>query len=623
MAKIKVLDNNLVNLIAAGEIVERPASVVKELIENSLDAGAKHINVDIVRGGKGRIVVIDDGAGMSREDAEMSLKRHATSKISGREDLMAIHTLGFRGEAIPSIASVSRFKIFTRERESDQATEISVDGGKLSYVRDAGTPPGTRIVVEDLFFSIPARRKFLKTDKTEYYHVLDVVNRSALSRPDVRFTLSSDGREVINTLPGTLRERAADILGRKISERMEEIAYDELKGGRGEGGGIGLVGLAGNPDDLRSNQNGIYLYVNDRFVKDRVMVSAVTKAYRSLIARGKYPIVILFLQLPFSEVDVNIHPTKIQVKFKDSGRIHGIVKRVLDEALLRGGTVKIAGEGDTAPSGDWGRGTPVKPQTPGQTQTPPAFIGGIDSDKGDKVRDVGEIYYEEIKAARENLKDGGLPRMDFIPPSAAAPPESEELFEKWGGMTFLGQVRETYIVFENVEGLLIVDQHAAHERVVYEWLKAGVKNRNIPKQQLLFPQKLELPTREYEIIVSNIDRIKELGIELSDFGAGTVIVSSIPGMFEYIDVEALVVEMAEELKDHGSSTTVEEAMERLLIVMSCHGSIRAGKRLEAREIRALLEAMEETPHSSRCPHGRPTVITIPVAELERRFKRTT
>ncbi|MBN1574411.1 MAG: DNA mismatch repair endonuclease MutL [Deltaproteobacteria bacterium] len=622
-AKIKLLDTNLVNLIAAGEIVERPASVVKELIENSLDAGANSINVEVVLGGKRRIVVIDDGDGMSREDAELSLMRHATSKIAKREDLTAIHTLGFRGEAVPSIASVSRFKIFTRERGSDQATEISVDGGKLNYIREAGAPPGTRIVVEDLFFSVPARRKFLKTDRTEYYHIMDVVNGIALSRPDVRFTLSSDGREVINTLPGTLRERAGDILGRKISERMEEIAYDEGRGGGGRGG-IGLVGLMGSPDDARSNQSGIYLYVNDRFVKDRVMVSAIVKAYRGMTSREKYPTAVLFLQLPFSEVDVNIHPTKTEVKFRDSGKVYGIVKRVVDEALLKAGGIKIAGGDLEAPRGVSMATPPVKPPPPRTTQAPPEFRGGIDSDRGGTVRDAGEIYYEEVRGAREkNLEEKTLPMTEFLPPEAATPPESGDLFKKWGGLTLLGQIKETYIVFENVEGLLIVDQHAAHERVVYERLKAGAKNKNIPMQQLLFPLKLELPTREYEIIVSNIDRIKELGLELSDFGAGTVIVSSIPGIFEDTDLEALVVEMAEELKNHGSSTTVEEALDRLLVVMSCHGAVRAGKRLEVREIKALLDAMETTPHSSRCPHGRPTIITIPVTELERRFKRTT
>ena len=630
---VKVLDSNLVNLIAAGEIVERPASVVKELIENSLDAGASSISVEIVRGGKRRIVVIDDGIGMSTEDAMRSLQRHATSKISVREDLMAIHTLGFRGEALPSIASVSRFNLFTKEKGSKKATDILIEGGRQKHIRGVGVPPGTRIVVEDLFFSIPARRKFLKTDKTEYYHVLDVVNRNALSRPDVRFTFISDGREVLNTHPGNLRERSGDILGKKISEKMEEIAYEDGK--RWEGMGIGLVGLSGSPEDTRASQSNIYLFVNDRFVKDRVMISAIMQAYRGLTFRGKYPIVVLFLQIPFSEVDVNIHPAKTEVKFRDSGRIHKIVSRAVGDSLAKGGSVKITGEtgGRAAypyPSSDSDLkgGFPKRAAYPDGSQPhrssspTPTFRRDADLDNSSNVHDVAKIYYNEVRASREENSKG----LDFVesessPPFATAPP-SGELFKKWEGLTLLGQVKDTYIVFENEKGLLIIDQHAAHERVVYEWLKAGLKERNIPMQQLLFPIKMELSTKDYEVVISNIDRINDLGLEISDFGKGTVIVSSVPGMFENSDVERLIVEIAEELRERPLTSTAESIREKLLLVMSCHGAIRAGKKLEPKEIKALLDEMEKTPHSSRCPHGRPTVITIPVVELERRFKRT-
>lgn len=603
---IKVLEGNLVNMIAAGEIVERPASVVKELIENSLDAGAESITVEIVKGGRRRIVVVDDGVSMGREDAERSLERHATSKISSREDLESIHTLGFRGEALPSIASVSRFSLFARERDSDQGTEVAVEGGKKKYVRSAGVPPGTRIVVEDLFYSVPARRKFLKTDKTEYYHVLDVVNRSALSRPDVRFSFNSDGREVVNTLPSSLRERVGDILGRKIAERMAEVAYDE--GDRGVEGGIGLVGLAGSPDDTRSSQSNIYLYVNDRFVKDRVMISAVIQAYRGLIFKDKHPIVVIFLQLPYSEVDVNVHPAKTQVRFRDSGKIHQIVKVAVRDALIKGGAEMMTG-GAVAPDIEKGR----------QIDSP--FRRGFDIEGSGIVRDVGRIYYNEVRASR--IEDRMGPTiLDSEPFSELkTAPISGELFARWGGMTLLGQVRDTYIVFENEEGLLVIDQHAAHERVVYEWLKAGLKEKNIPMQQLLFPLKIELSTKDYEIVISNIERINELGLEISDFGKGTIVVSSIPSILGEGDIEGMVFEIAKGLKEGGKSAGMVEAVERLLLTMSCHGAIRAGRRLETQEIRALLDAMERTPNSNRCPHGRPSIITIPITELERRFKR--
>jgi DNA mismatch repair protein MutL len=631
---VKVLDVNLVNLIAAGEIVERPASVVKELIENSLDAGASSISVEIVRGGKRRIVVIDDGIGMSRDDAMRSLERHATSKISAREDLMAIHTLGFRGEALPSIASVSRFNLFTKEKDARKATDILIEGGRQKHIRGAGVPPGTRIVVEDLFFSIPARRKFLKTDKTEYYHVLDVVNRNALSRPDVRFTFISDGREVLNTHPGNLRERSGDILGRKISDKMEEITYEGA--GRWEGMGIGLVGLVGNPEDTRASQSNIYLYVNDRFVKDRVMLSAIMQAYRGLTFRGKYPIVVLFLQIPFSEVDVNIHPEKTEVKFRDSGRIHKIVSRAVGDALAKGGAVKmigVTGKGasytypDSDSDSDLKSDFPKRDTYPKDSQsiqpnsTATTFRRGADLDKSSNVHEVAKIYYDEVRASREEIHQ----KLGFVelvsPPPFTTAPSSGELFKKWEGLTLLGQVKDTYIVFENEEGLLIIDQHAAHERVVYEWLKAGLKERNITMQQLLFPIKMELSTKDYEVVISNIDKINDLGLEISDFGKGTVVVSSVPGMFKDSDVERLIVEIAEELREHPKATTVESIREKLLLVMSCHGAIRAGKKLEPKEIKALLDEMERTPHSNRCPHGRPTVITVPIMELERRFKR--
>lgn len=598
---IRVLEGNLVNMIAAGEIVERPASVVKELIENSLDAGAKSISVEIVKGGGRRIVVVDDGISMGKEDAERSLMRHATSKISKREDLEAIHTLGFRGEALPSIASVSRFTLFAREKDSDTGTEIAVEGGVKKYVRSAGVPPGTRIVVEDLFYSVPARRKFLKTDRTEYYHVLDVVNRSALSRPDVRFTFSSDGREVVNTLPSTLKERAGDILGRKVATRMAEVEY------RNEEEGTALVGLTGSPDDARSSQSSIYLYVNDRFVRDRVMISAVMQAYRGLIFKEKYPVVALFLQLPYGEVDVNVHPAKTQVKFRDSGKIHQVVRAAVQDALVKGGAEMMTGGASSHNAGE------------GRAYSP--FRREFDSQRKGIVRDVGRIYYEEVRASR--MEDRGGPTLiDSMPASTLqTAPHSGELFDRWGGMTLLGQVRETYILFENEEGLLVIDQHAAHERVVYEWLKAGFREKKVPMQQLLFPLKIELSTRDYEVVVSNIETINELGLEVSDFGKGTVVVSSIPGIFDEGDIEGMMVEIAGGLREEGKGAGIEELVERLLVTMSCHGAIRAGKRLNTEEIRALLDAMERTPNSHRCPHGRPAIITIPASELERRFKR--
>jgi DNA mismatch repair protein MutL len=592
--KIKILDDTLINLIAAGEIVERPASVVKELLENSLDAGAESIDIEIASGGKKRIAVVDDGHGMTGEDARLALERHATSKIESFEDLQSIHTMGFRGEALPSIASVSRFTLFTRARKSEVGCEIHADGGVVKDSQDAGIPPGTRVIVEDLFYSVPARRKFLKTDRTEYYQILDVIHRVALSRPDVRFRLVSDGKEVTTMSPGSLRERAAGVFGRKVAERMEKLDFEEE--------GIRVTGLVGDPADTRSNQSNIFIYVNDRYVRDGMISASLLRAYTGLVFDRRYPMAVLFVQLPPGEVDVNIHPKKIYVKFREPNRVGGIVYRGIDAALRRSTRVThVSPEGVSYQKN--------RVSTPMRTGS---------------VRDVVSQYLKIGEMGEKDIGDRAQP--SFLAPSIGvdtviASPAPEDTVS-WEGVRIVGQVHRMYIILETEESLVIIDQHAAHERIVFEALKKGAESNAIPIQKLLFPVKVELSPREYACVLQERDSFSRLGLEISDFGKDTVIVAALPSSLAEADVKDLVVDLIGEVLEEGAIRSGEKMRDRLLTVMACHGAVRAGEELNMEKIVALIRALSETPYAAHCPHGRPTQVVIPFSELNKNFKRT-
>jgi DNA mismatch repair protein MutL len=597
--RIKVLPDALVNLIAAGEIIERPASVVKELVENALDAEASSVDIEVLVGGKKRIVVVDDGIGMSGPDAARSLLRHATSKIHDKGDLKTIHTLGFRGEALPSIASVSRFTLFTRERDADVGTEIRIEAGVTKDVRDAGVPPGTRVIVEDLFFSVPARRKFLKSDKTEYFNVLDVTAKSALARPDVRFRLVVDGREVINAVAGDLRSRAGDIVGKRIARGMGEV--------NAEIDGVRVTGLAAAPDQTRSTQSNIHLFVNDRPVRDFGVASAVTRAYAGLIMKDRFPIAILFVQVPFEEVDVNIHPTKREVKFADPRRVAGVVGRAVREAL--GGLTRVTVGLARADGPSYGR-------TAGDAA-------------GAVVGEVGRLYFGDAGAAGA----GGVtaPPPAAVPPHGVSPVSPREMppadtpspvADGPPGKRLLGQIAGTYIVLADDRGLVLIDQHAAHERVVYERIREGYRARSIPTQRLLFPIPLELSAPDRETIERHLDAINEVGVELERFGGNTLIVSAVPSAVKDADVGELVMGMVDELREGTAPRGLEETIDRLIKGIACHGAIRAGRTLGEAEIRMLIAEIERTPDAAHCPHGRPTMVRIEAEEIARRFKRS-
>ncbi len=587
--KIKLLPDTLINLIAAGEIVERPSSVIRELVENSLDAEARSIDIEMLTGGKQRIVVVDDGIGMSAADVRLALQRHATSKITDRQDLGAIHTLGFRGEALPSIASVSRFTLFSRERGADAGTEIVAAGGVVQHVRDAGIPEGTRVIVEDLFYSVPARRKFLKSDRTEYLNGYDVIVKHSLSRPDVRFRLTADGKEAISAPPGTLRERAGDVLGRRVARDLEEV--------HGEEEGIRATGLIGRPEESRSTQSGIHLFVNDRPVRDYSLTAAIVRAYSGLITSGRFPVAVIFIQLPFSEVDVNIHPTKREVKFVDPKLVGGVVYRSVDAAVRRLTKVSIS------------VGRPTHYDSERDVQRPAE--GSIR-----EAMDLWASLSDRPGAAPADL----YPRGEEAEIFPEIPGEMEEAVGP--GAKLLGQVLGTYIVLSDGQGLVLVDQHAAHERVVYERIKAGRSRNAVAKQRLLFPITLELDGPIRAAVVRYLDEINMIGFELEEFGGATLLVSAVPSIVKDADVRGLVMGIAEELREETGRPGIEETVDRMIKAVACHGSVRAGRDLSVQEIDGLIGEIENTPFAAHCPHGRPTMIRITRQEIERRFRRT-
>jgi len=594
---IKVLDERLRSLIAAGEVVERPASVVKELFENALDAGASSVDIEIMRGGREKISVLDDGSGMGKDDALMAFGRHATSKLTDINDLVRIHTLGFRGEALPSIASVSRTTLFTRTSGDDTGWEVRVEGGDVKYIREAGAPFGTRVVVEDLFYSVPARRKFLKTEKTEYSHILDVCSRISLSRPDVAFRLVIDGREAIVARKGSLRERVGAIVGKNSAAMMVDLSLEEEE--------VRVVGFAGSPEDTRITASNIYIFVNDRPVRDGVVMSAITRAYKGVIFGHRYPVAVVFIQVSPSDVDVNVHPAKTQVKFRDMQKVVGVVFRAVELALR--GAERIATRDD---------GVYYKPSFSDREI------------RGDSIRDSNRSLFSPWGGRPASIPS--VSSSAFFFESAIAPQEPKEdekeveERDKNAPVEYriLGQVHNTYIVAESKDGFVLIDQHAAHERILYEEIKARHSERAIPVQPFLFPQKIELSPSGYEAIMGNVSKLIDLGIDISDFGHNTIVVSSLPSFMKDADVLKLITSIGDELGESTSGSSVEEVRDRLFVVMACHGAIRKGARLSISEMEALVEMMRRTPFALHCPHGRPTMVTIELDALEKKFKRT-
>jgi len=611
MSKIRILPENLSNKIAAGEVVERPASVVKELVENALDANSDRITVEVNSGGRSLIRVADNGEGMNRDDALLSLERYATSKIFTDQDLFAINTLGFRGEALPSIAAVSKFEMTTRQAQAESGTRIFVDGGKIRAVEEGGAPPGTMITVKQIFFNTPARRKFLKTVPTEMGHVADTLARIAMGRPDVRFQLRHNGRAVKEwSAASDSALRVADVLGTGISEDL--LTVD------GAGPGVEVTGWILSGRNTRSTSQSIFIYVNNRFVKDRVIRHAVIAGFSGRLMKGRFPVAALFVNVPPDQVDVNVHPTKHEVRFSNQKGVHDAIEEAVAAAL------------QAADRSGWDY-RPVS-----------ATASSICEDNDSGNRPPG--YIEQFTARQQANSEPntiGEPRSNRVPPTGIqerAPtytpvpdsPDADSLLGRtdqlWDSNPFselkvIGQFYDTYILCEADRGLVLIDQHAAHERVAYEALKKAAVSKKAPAQRLLMPETLELGYRESAALEKLRAPMEWVGFEIEPFGTNAYVVSSLPALLAKAEAAPLVREIVEKYVEVGIPDDPGRILDPCIELMACHSVIRANQALTPEQSKTLLNQLDGCENPSHCPHGRPTWIKWSVKELEKLFKR--
>ncbi|RPH48154.1 MAG: DNA mismatch repair endonuclease MutL [Desulfobacteraceae bacterium] len=598
--KIKILPEIISNKIAAGEVVERPSSVVKELLENALDAGSTQILIEIEKGGKSLIRVSDNGAGMGRDDALLSIERYATSKISKDEDLFSISTFGFRGEALPSIASVSRFVLVTKENSAEAGIEIKIDGGRILSVADKGSPSGTMVTVKDLFFNTPARRKFLKSTDTEMGHIADTVASMALGHTGVHFRLLNNGKTVYNLLSAPdLAQRAEDILGKDTRSSLYRLGFSS--------GDISVSGWISSPMIKRATTRGIYTYVNWRFVRDRVIQHALLEGYETRLIKGEFPVAVIFTKLPYDEVDVNVHPAKREVRFSDRNKVHEAVKTAVKNTLDLLDPYKKAAA-DFMQKERTGKASGIS--------EPLAFYKSDGKDSYLHPDPPPSVLSPNIAAADQS--DNGTGELKKASDMQA------DLWEKkqFRDLRILGQFHGTYIICESGEGIFLIDQHAAHERILYEELKirAGRKEGH-PSQKLLVPEIIEFGYREAGIFEKLLPDFISAGIEVEPFGGNAFAVKSVPVFMAGKDIKAVVTEIVEKIIETGFATGLEKASDEVLKLVACHGAIRANQNLSDKEIRTLVDQLDGCTMPSHCPHGRPTWISFTINELEKFFKR--
>ena len=606
MAAIRLLPSTLVNRIAAGEVIERPAAAVKELIENSIDAGATRIEVLLHDGGKSLIQVTDDGAGMTPDELALAVERHATSKLP-TDDLLAIATLGFRGEALPSIGAVSRLAITSRRAGADSAWRIEVEGGVRRDPAPASLGRGTRVEVRDLFYATPARLNFLKSTRAELDAAVDVVERLAMAHPAIGFTLSDGARTPVKLPPietdDGLLKRLGGVLGKEFAANALKIFAERES--------VVLAGYAALPTLNRATAAAQYLFVNGRPVRDKLLIGAVRGAYADFLSHDRHAMVALFLDLPTSEVDVNVHPAKTEVRFREAGLVRGLIVGALKHAMAEAGhrastTVGAAALGAFRP------GDPLANAAGGWRPVQGSFAPTHPS-RG--MAEAAASFQAPLPAGESG---GGVA---FAPPSAPAPGELAEPADAWPLGAARAQLHGTYIVAQTGDGIVIVDQHAAHERLVYERLKAALAESGLKRQVLLMPEVVELAESAVTRLAQHAPALANLGLVLETFGPGAVVVRETPAMLGAVDVQSLVRDLADEIVELGEGRSLAERLAEVASTMACHGSVRAGRRLSPPEMNALLREMEATPHSGQCNHGRPTYVELKLGDIERLFGR--
>jgi len=611
--KIHILPEDLCNQIAAGEVVERPSSVVKELLENSLDAGATDILVELEGGGKRLIRVTDNGCGMNRQDAFLAFERHATSKIRTADDLFALYTLGFRGEALASIASVARLRLKTCDNEDGLGQQIYAEAGRIRSAEEIGMPQGTVVEVRNLFFNLPARKKFLRKEETELGHAADVVTKQALANPAISFRLKHNDRMLLDLRREKgLEERVAALLGRSLLKDLLSVSQEG-------GGDLKLTGLISQPQLNRSAATHIYTFINGRYIRDRVVQHAVMEGYRHLLMKGRYPIAVLFLKIDPGQVDVNVHPTKHEVRFREQALVHDFISAGLQQTLkpatwLSAPVVTIEAHGKdvcAAPAQDH----PMAAAAP-------------------KVKETGSCYIPAEEAAAcpapAAFDQRVRPRVDFAAPSfgpapAADPPQARLAIADECGffsrLQILGQYHQSYILCQDGADLVLIDQHAAHERVGFENLRHAYAAGRIPSQTLLFPEILELDFNSSNALSQQMDELALLGFEVEPFGGKSFALKAVPQLLGHQSAVGLVSDVALELERMGKTGKLRDSIDEVLITMACHSVIRANQALSPVEIRALFADLDQIDFKANCPHGRPVLQRLTLGEVERMFRR--
>ncbi|MGO4685264.1 DNA mismatch repair endonuclease MutL [Hyphomicrobium sp. 2TAF46] len=607
---IRQLSPETVNRIAAGEVVERPASVIKELVENAIDAGATQIEIVIAAGGLSLIRVTDDGSGMTPEDLLLAVERHATSKLD-EEDLFDIRCLGFRGEALPSIGSIARLEIRSRPADANQGAAVVVTRGAKAPVGPAAVNRGTVVEVRDLFSATPARLKFLKSERAEAMAVTDIVRRLAMAHPDIGFTLQTGEKKPAIFARGDRSsaawlERIGAIMGREFMDDALEVSG----AGNGASAPMRVFGFAGLPTLHRQDSTQQFLFVNGRPVRDKLLIGAVRAAYGDLIPRGRSPLLSLFLDVAPSDVDVNVHPAKAEVRFRDAGRVRALMVRALSDALATAGH---------------------RASAQGGVLTVESFAAGVLPNAAMPPPPSSDAAYQWAPPRASPTFNGSFAAGAQAPftvldaPSAdartlAEPVAAGETVDKPLGAV-RAQVHENYIVAQTRDGLVIVDQHAAHERLVYEKLKASLASGGVARQGLLIPAIIELDDDDADSLVARSDELAELGLVIESFGGGAVAVREVPALLGETDVEGLVKDLAAELRSDGTARALKDRLDSVASRMACHGSVRSGRRLTVEEMNALLRQMEATPYSGQCNHGRPTYVALKLSDIERLFGR--